>query len=342
MPPSDVAQVQRLLEAIGGVTDTAQLSQVLIAELLQIIPGVSASYNEVNLATGRAFARIAPEPPPAWWARHQPTFEANMHEHPLLVRLQVDGTLAPSTWLDVDPEQRFRATTLFRDFYRPLGIESQLVAGATRADGTLVAVSVNRDGEDFTERERALLGVAKEAAELARRAVALDVERRALHAVLVDEGWQVLGVTGSGVVVSASDGEVGVGESAGAPVAAALDRHVPQLAGGVGHPSLVRVADPRRARRAVVAAGALPPHLVVLRQGATTASGRLRALGLTPRQAAVAELLATGASNAEIAEILSISPATVKKHLEAIYARLGVARRAGAVATLTAGGTSDP
>ena len=43
MPPSDVAQVQRLLEAIGGVTDTAQLSQVLITELLQVIPGVSAS-----------------------------------------------------------------------------------------------------------------------------------------------------------------------------------------------------------------------------------------------------------------------------------------------------------
>jgi len=49
--------------------------------------------------------------------------------------------------------------------------------------------------------------------------------------------------------------------------------------------------------------------------------------GLTPRQRQVVELLLAGRSNAEIAEELQIQPATVRDHLRAIYARLGVTSR---------------
>ncbi|MFP5488842.1 MAG: response regulator transcription factor, partial [Acidimicrobiia bacterium] len=65
---------------------------------------------------------------------------------------------------------------------------------------------------------------------------------------------------------------------------------------------------------------------------------RLRALGLSDRQAAVARLVAGGASNPAIATELGIRPATVKKHLEHIYRVLGVRTRAAAVAALTATG----
>jgi len=47
------------------------------------------------------------------------------------------------------------------------------------------------------------------------------------------------------------------------------------------------------------------------------------------------ELLAGGASNAEIGDTLRISPLTVKKHLEHIYQKLGVGRRGAAVARFT-------
>ena len=58
----------------------------------------------------------------------------------------------------------------------------------------------------------------------------------------------------------------------------------------------------------------------------------LRPLGLTRREAEVLELMAAGRSNAEIAESLTISPLTVKKHAEHIYSKLGVTARAGAIA----------
>ena len=54
--------------------------------------------------------------------------------------------------------------------------------------------------------------------------------------------------------------------------------------------------------------------------------------GLTRREVEVARLVAKGRSNRDIAEILSLSPRTVNKHLEQIYAKLGVENRTSAAA----------
>ncbi len=60
---------------------------------------------------------------------------------------------------------------------------------------------------------------------------------------------------------------------------------------------------------------------------------RLRArLTVTPREEEVLMWLARGKSNRDIAEILGLSPRTVNKHLEQIYAKFGVESRSAAVA----------
>ena len=53
---------------------------------------------------------------------------------------------------------------------------------------------------------------------------------------------------------------------------------------------------------------------------------------LTEREAEVLLWIARGKSNRDIAEILSLSPRTVNKHLEQIYAKLGVENRTSAAA----------
>jgi len=63
-------------------------------------------------------------------------------------------------------------------------------------------------------------------------------------------------------------------------------------------------------------------ELAVRRAAARTA--------LTAREREVLDIVATGAANAAIAEELVVSPATVKKHLDNIYAKLGVSSRAAA------------
>jgi DNA-binding NarL/FixJ family response regulator len=54
-------------------------------------------------------------------------------------------------------------------------------------------------------------------------------------------------------------------------------------------------------------------------------------LGLSPREREVLALIATGATNAEIAASMYLSPHTVKEHTSALYRKLGVRNRAQAV-----------
>jgi DNA-binding CsgD family transcriptional regulator len=53
---------------------------------------------------------------------------------------------------------------------------------------------------------------------------------------------------------------------------------------------------------------------------------------LTRREHQVVLLVAEGLTNAEIARTLWISPGTVRRHLENVFAKLGVHTRTGAVA----------
>ncbi len=53
--------------------------------------------------------------------------------------------------------------------------------------------------------------------------------------------------------------------------------------------------------------------------------------GLTPREIEVLRLVAKGLTNAQVAQALVITPRTVNAHLTAVYAKLGVASRSGAI-----------
>ena len=53
---------------------------------------------------------------------------------------------------------------------------------------------------------------------------------------------------------------------------------------------------------------------------------------LTPREHEILELVAAGLTNDEIAERLSVSSETVKKHATSIYAKMGVHSRTQATA----------
>ncbi|ARX87985.1 response regulator transcription factor [Streptomyces alboflavus] len=66
-------------------------------------------------------------------------------------------------------------------------------------------------------------------------------------------------------------------------------------------------------------------------QGRSYGTGR-RAADLTPRESEVIVLLAQGKSNAEVAEKLSVSLATVRSHVHHVLRKMGVSTRAQAVA----------
>ncbi|WP_322515828.1 response regulator transcription factor [Rhodopseudomonas palustris] len=63
--------------------------------------------------------------------------------------------------------------------------------------------------------------------------------------------------------------------------------------------------------------------------------------GLTSRESEVLAWLAKGKTNRDIAQILGLSPRTVDKHLEQIYAKLGVENRTAAAAIATSASRRD-
>jgi DNA-binding CsgD family transcriptional regulator len=74
-----------------------------------------------------------------------------------------------------------------------------------------------------------------------------------------------------------------------------------------------------------------------LQAGELAATRAVARDALTHREREVLDLIATGATNAAVAEALVVSPNTVKKHLDNIYAKLDVGSRAAAVARVHAG-----
>ncbi len=72
--------------------------------------------------------------------------------------------------------------------------------------------------------------------------------------------------------------------------------------------------------------------LVVLREvsDAATVEATMLAFGLTLRESEVLYWVAKGKTNRDIGDILGSSPATVKKHLERVYEKLGVETRTAA------------
>jgi len=88
--------------------------------------------------------------------------------------------------------------------------------------------------------------------------------------------------------------------------------------------------------------GKLGPNEFLLRlakdSGSETPQEFYSELGLTTREAEVLSWLSKGKTNRDIAQILGLSPRTVDKHLEQIYAKLGVENRTAAAAVATSTG----
>jgi DNA-binding CsgD family transcriptional regulator len=88
--------------------------------------------------------------------------------------------------------------------------------------------------------------------------------------------------------------------------------------------------------REVAMLAVMRPYLVRARQSAALRRASAEAVALTPRESEVLALIAEGRTNNEIAQLLTISPFTVRQHVENIFGKLGVTTRAAAVALVAA------
>jgi DNA-binding response OmpR family regulator/DNA-binding CsgD family transcriptional regulator len=101
-------------------------------------------------------------------------------------------------------------------------------------------------------------------------------------------------------------------------------------------PAMVSFPDNEQLRLQYM--GKLGPNEFLLRLADSSANMPAQfssELGLTTREGEVLAWLCKGKTNRDIAQILGLSPRTVDKHLEQIYAKLGVENRTAAAAIAT-------
>jgi DNA-binding NarL/FixJ family response regulator len=110
--------------------------------------------------------------------------------------------------------------------------------------------------------------------------------------------------------------------------------HAQQGKGGTKTPATASFPDHPELRLYYM--GNAGPNEVLLRlakdAGSSLPAEFTGELGLTTREAEVLLWLSKGKTNRDIAQILGLSPRTVDKHLEQIYAKLGVENRTAAAA----------
>jgi DNA-binding CsgD family transcriptional regulator len=308
----------------------------------RLIPGDVLGYNELDLETGQTIVFV--ESPEATYRGLIEAFGATAHQHPG-VQLCQRGDFRPHFLSDLVTTTELHRLELYQEVYRHLGMEDQIYFNLTES-ANLVTVAISRSRRSFTGRDREMI----EMLEPHLRRAYLQARQRDLAKAVItaqDAGLEeadtaVILVDDRGHVVHAS----GLSQQL-------LDAYCPGQhdIGGILPDSLASwlrtsnrdvlnslcVTRPQgrlriRALSGRTAEGWRTLLLDELPADHLPSVESLLALGLTNRQAQVLRLLASGTSTQTIADQLHLSPATIRKHLENIYTRLGAQSRTEAVA----------
>lgn len=335
----DVQNLFAFLRSIYLPGGLQEFPKRVASALPKLISMDFAGYNEVNLRSQRNVVEVYPEEG-VHFPGSQLIFEQHLHEHPLIshtARTHDDSVLKISDFLsDTD----FERLGLYQEFFRVIGTKHQMAVALSARRSTIIGVALNRRSPDFSERERALLSLARphliQAYANASAWTRLTRERDVAHRAL--EELQ------SAVITLRVDGRV-----ASLPLSAQrlLEKYFDSRPKSLGLPDLLRAwltrfAAPRlqpprplHISRAdhfltVRAINEGDKIILLLHESIPPSAASLQVLGLTPREAEVLAWVARGRTNAEIADLLGMSARTVQKHLERVFQKLGVESRTAA------------
>ena len=309
----------------------------VIGGIRRLVPCDVATYDEIDPSTGEVmwitdpgeFATVA----------DTDAFVRNIDQHAVVQHhLSRDG--APRTVSDFYSRRQWHGTALYNEFFRPLNLETQVATLWSGPNPAIVATSLNRVRGDPSERDRLVLDLVRPHVGSAFAAARARTRSERLVESLAEgadrAGASVVVLSDSGRIEAASAGARRRLRAFFGP-AASPDCLPEELVRWVAlHPTgvLARTRDGVLLRIRFMARSApLEPDVLLLEERPPSPTPELlRGLGLTRRQAEVLALIAAGKSNREIAEALTISPLTAKKHAENIYAKLGTPGRAAAAA----------
>lgn len=338
-PPSGRRNMlPRLLELIGelhGVDDLEEFRTEILIAVDRAVPNDWASYNEVHEHPEDMRAVTMPEPP----AHLFETFTRLAHQHPLIARMRGTGDGRPLRISDVVTREQYHRLELYQQVYRLLEVEYQVAFTLPAQLPTVLGIALSRGEEDFADHEVELLSHARPHLIQAYRNAELASARAgvlaSLETGLEQAGRPLVVVDGRGrIEFATASARTLLGDGAGLPATVAdwlAARAEPTSA---AEPLLLDTARGRVLVRALPRGSGDRRTVLLLGSGdGGLAIDGLRSLGLTGRQAETLRWIALGRSAADTAREMGIAERTVHKHLQGVYAKLGVTSRSQAAAT---------
>jgi hypothetical protein len=152
----------------------------ILSAISKIIPASQYTYDEINPSKQKFIHRGFPKNADP---KMLPLFQAYMHEHPV-INLVFPDVCKPHPFLaqikksacrrhmpvrsvegmvvrisDLLTNHRFHRLGLYNEFYRPQNINYQILLTVLHRPPHGVGITLNRDGVDFTEKERLILNL---------------------------------------------------------------------------------------------------------------------------------------------------------------------------------------
>jgi DNA-binding CsgD family transcriptional regulator len=272
-------------------------------------------------------------------------FNRFFHVHPL-VRYHASHPDAGAHRIsDALPASNFRRSALFAEYYRRIGIDHVVAAPVHIDTKRVVSFVLNLAKRDFSGRDCDLLDTlrfqlgAEYMAQEARLRTRLTLAQ--LNNVLVGAGMSVIVLDPSRRVRQGSDealkwlmyagldGRIHTGERLPEPIDAWIRARIePSWAMLDPGPLTLDTAAHKLRLHLLQGEDVLTLLIEIVRSGEAVTAATEH--GLTAREREVLRWVTAGKSNAAIASIVGIRPRTVHKHLERIYAKLGVENRTAA------------
>jgi DNA-binding CsgD family transcriptional regulator len=345
MNPLSINDCRALLSAVEKIyspTDIDQFPSTILSAVREVLPCNTICYNEVNIPESRMSWITEPVnalPGPIL----REMFSRHLREHPLIAHSSSSNTAIRIS--DFLSRQQFHRLALYNEYYRPLGVEYQLGTSISISAHHILGVGLDRDCPDFSENERLCLDLLRphliqsyrnlQILKLMKRAVEgnekklIVVNRTGQVQLMNDDVWRIF---------------------ANYFDMPRFHRSLPDVL----H-NWIKYERSRLCRESDVSSPSVPlviskggrkitihflwggkdseQDMIILEEDpADIASASIDSSKLTRRETEILAWLSQGKTNAEIGLALSISPRTVKKHLEHIYSKLRVHRRSGAVA----------
>ena len=337
----DLDACSRCMLELHEGSPAGEFPQRVLSLLSGVVPVEYASYNEFNPRQKQFDVRCFPERPEV--QRLVPELAATIPTHPLFDHFR-KGEPLPKKVSDLASGRQFRETAVYHEYYRHLGVENQMVFSLKGTGKTVVGLALNRKAQDFTERDRSVLAFLSPHVTQAFHQNRIAAET-AVNLEAIGAG---LGEINRALILAEPDGricwwsqsaqawlaELFPAECAGSPrLPDCLRRRLGEFArpgkdAGRSHLQFQFAAS--SGDRLVVYCGRAGADLFLLamtRERARIEKATASALGLTPREAEILFWISEAKANPEMAAILGISPRTVHKHVEHLFAKLGVASR---------------